>query len=277
MDVQILVDGKPVKQHWFDSKHWVEARKGKNYEIKIKNSTGHRVLAVVSVDGLDVLTGRAADSNSGGYIIDGYGSYTIKGFRISDDEVNLFEFSDKGQSYAAKSPTGEQSTANCGIIGVRFIEEKRKPIVTLRRNSLAPDNGDEPWNNPKRWPSPEPWRPRPNYPIMGDVPQTDWMEQERSATVREPVMKMMSLSFCDESPMRSAQTKGFDMGTKFSETKVADKVTKVEFERGTFLSEVSVYYASRSSLEEMGIKFEPEPKVSVPKAFKDSGYCQPPK
>lgn len=280
IEVQVLVGGKPVKQYWHENNWFVEARKGANYEVKIKNNTHKRILAVVSIDGLSVLDGKSATSDSSGYVMSGYSSYSIKGFRVSNEEVNLFEFSDKSQSYAVKSPTGESSSANCGIIAVRVFEEKEKPQTVFTKI-----------RQPHEWPYPHiPKRPRPVDPDM-PCPWTnpewslkmlakwedenggghegtmccDWMEQERGPQMR-------SLSF-GGSPLRS---KGFDMGTKFSEEKVADRVSETTFEKGYLLQDTSIYYASRASLEEMGIKFAPEPKVALPSGFKDK-YCQPPK
>lgn len=285
VEVQVLVGGKPVKQHYHEGNMFVEARHGANYEVKIKNNSWKRVLAIVSVDGLDVLSGRPATSESGGYIVDGFSSYSVKGFRVSDNEVNLFEFSAKSQSYAAKSPTGEKSTANCGIIAVRLFEEKEvefKPLMVE-------------WDRPVR-PRPEPWPSSP-YPfdepiwrlhdpvttcstvhdgspaidsLVGDSWST--MERERGAS---PLRATLSLNSQSRRVSVKSPSKGFDMGTKFSDQKKTDKVVEVSFERGEQLPDVTIYYASRAALEEFGIRFEPEPKVALPSGFKD-GYCRPP-
>ena len=58
--VDILVNDKPVRKFPFNDKLFVEARKGQEYSIRIKNNSWQRILAVASVDGLDVLTGKLA-------------------------------------------------------------------------------------------------------------------------------------------------------------------------------------------------------------------------
>ncbi len=287
VEVQVLVGGKPVKQYWHNLQWFVEARKGNQYEVKLKNNSYKRVLVIVSVDGLGVVDGKPATSDSPGYILDAYSSYSVKGFRVSNEEVNAFEFADKEKSYAVESPTGESSSANCGVIAVRVIEEKEKPMPiitwreprypvrlpfapTPRRAPRKPDpDMPDPWSNPE-------WGMKmlAKYEAQNENGDnvTDWMEQERS--IPQASFSIAELS-ATSSVLRSA--KGFDMGTKFSEEKVADRVTEVEFEKGALLQATSIYYASRESLEEMGIKFAPEPKVSLlPSGFKDK-YCQPPK
>lgn len=158
-------------------------------------------------------------------------------------EVNLFEFSTKDQSYAVKSPSGEKSAKNAGIIGVRFIEEKEKykPLIKYSYTKGPSFSDDYPWTS--------------------NLLTTYSVDSETQ----------------NSSSIRRLAANSFDMGTKFSNKTVEDKVTEVEFERGETVGEVSIYYASRKNLEKMGIQFTPQVKLEKPKAFKDSKYCKPPK
>ena len=54
-NVDILVNDKPIRKFPHDGKLFVEARDGQEYSIRIKNNSHSRILAITSVDGLDVL------------------------------------------------------------------------------------------------------------------------------------------------------------------------------------------------------------------------------
>jgi hypothetical protein len=66
----------------------------------------------------------------------------------------------------------------------------------------------------------------------------------------------------------------FDTGTGWGQ-KQEDKVTRVSFERGTLLTEMTMYYASDEALTEMGVDMNTKKKLGMPQAF--DGYCKPPK
>lgn len=256
-EVQIIVNGKPVRSYWHQNKWWVEARKGCSYEIKVKNLGPNRIEAVVSVDGLDVITGTPADDNSTGYVINGYRSYNIKGYRVSDNEVNKFVFAEKEASYAAVGEQGEKSTSNCGVIAVRVYEEKWSKVPEpYWSDNIKPNWPNYPWDK---------------TPIL-----------YRSLDIAAPSSVDTSHYVCDS--MSSDTSKehfgiacaSFDMGTKFSEEKIQDNVTRTTFERSGKMTESTFYYASREALISFGVPVEkPIPEIVFPQAFK--GFCKPPK
>src|ERR1035437_5059483 len=127
-DVDILVNGSRCKQYSHESRKYIEAKNGSEWCLKIKNNTNSRVLAICSVDGLNVLTGESAGPNDSGYIIDSYNSQKIKGFRVSDSSWALFKFGYKadGKTYAQSKNDGSEK--NCGVIGVRLYYEKLEPV-----------------------------------------------------------------------------------------------------------------------------------------------------
>jgi hypothetical protein len=128
-DLNILVNGNRCKQYQHQGKTFIEAKNGSEYVIEIKNNHYKRILAVGSVDGLNVLTGKTASDTDTGYIIGAYSSEKIKGFRFSDDEWAMFKFGYKfdGKTYAQSKEDGSEK--NCGVIGLRMFYEK-EPIVT---------------------------------------------------------------------------------------------------------------------------------------------------
>lgn len=124
--INILVNGNPCKKHFFQNKIFIEAKHGSEYAIEIKNNEWQRILAVCSVDGLDILNGKPATENGNGYVINGLSSVKLDGFRVSNEQVARFIFDYKGGSYAASKEDG--SERNVGVIGVRIFQEKVKPL-----------------------------------------------------------------------------------------------------------------------------------------------------
>jgi hypothetical protein len=124
-EVNVLVNGNRCKQFNHNGKLFIEAKKGSEYSIEIKNNTWQRILAVASVDGLDVLNGKTAREDANGYVINGYGTLKIDGFRVSNEKVAKFLFDYKGGSYAASKEDGSEK--NVGVVGVRIFQELVKP------------------------------------------------------------------------------------------------------------------------------------------------------
>jgi hypothetical protein len=124
--VQIDSDDGVLPTYHHGGYTYVEGRRGLRYSIRITNSTGERVEAVVTVDGRDVITGRQGNyRRQRGYVIEPYGSVSIDGFRTSWSGVAAFRFTDVEDSYASR--LGDDS--DVGVIGVAiFREEERHPV-----------------------------------------------------------------------------------------------------------------------------------------------------
>jgi hypothetical protein len=101
-------------------RNYVVGEAGHRYTIVVSNRTNFRLEVVVSVDGLDVLDGKAAAFHKRGYLIDPRGEIEIDGFRQSMDTVAAFRFGSVRGSYAGLK-TGD--TRNVGVIGVAVFNE----------------------------------------------------------------------------------------------------------------------------------------------------------
>ncbi len=136
-EVNVLVNGKPIREFYHEGKFYIEARQNTTYSIKLKNHGHKKIMAVLSVDGIDVLKGKNATEAESGYIINPYSTTEIKGYRIDDDNVATFKFDDGKTSYSTqveqkfnpekieKVKKGEIAPSkNNGVIGVRIWEEK---------------------------------------------------------------------------------------------------------------------------------------------------------
>lgn len=101
---------------------YLEARQGRKYEIRVRNTTGERVGFVLAVDGLNAIDGTLSRNASGEpmYVLDPYASSTIKGWRRNLDQVSRFVFVDERRSYAER--TG-QGNGDLGWIRVTAFHE----------------------------------------------------------------------------------------------------------------------------------------------------------
>lgn len=104
-----------------DGKNFIVGDAGRRYAIVVRNNTDSRLEVVLSVDGLDVLDGKAASFSKRGYLIDPRGELEVDGFRQSMDTVAAFRFGSVRGSYAAQK-TGD--SRNVGVIGVAIFNER---------------------------------------------------------------------------------------------------------------------------------------------------------
>jgi hypothetical protein len=123
--------GAVLNAHYSEGKYYVAGIPGHRYGVQMRNRTGARVLAVVSVDGVNVVSGATASPDQDGYVLDPYQFTEIDGWRKSMSEVADFNFTSLSRSYAAK--TGRPD--NVGVIGVAVFREKR--VVRERADKIA--------------------------------------------------------------------------------------------------------------------------------------------
>jgi hypothetical protein len=117
--------GSVLPLHTYRGEYWIAGTPGHRYSIQIASRQYGRVLAVTSVDGLNVLTGDSTRFDQRGYVYDPWQSYEITGWRKSSAEVAAFTFTALPNSYAAR--TGRP--ANVGVIGVALFRERPRPVA----------------------------------------------------------------------------------------------------------------------------------------------------
>jgi hypothetical protein len=125
-DVEVIdrASGESLGVHYFRGEYWVAGRPGAKYAVRVRNHSGGRVLAVMAVDGVNVLSGATAGFDQQGYIFSAGSAYEITGWRKSQWEVAAFTFTDAASSYAER--TGRP--ANVGVIGVALFRERAPPV-----------------------------------------------------------------------------------------------------------------------------------------------------
>jgi hypothetical protein len=118
---------------------WVAGTPGHRYAVRLTNTTGERVLVVLSVDGVNAVSGETAAPSQAGYVLGPWESAGIAGWRKSLDDIAQFVFTDLTDSYAAR--TGRP--ANVGVIGVAVFTE-REPIWRKRDEIARQDASPAP-------------------------------------------------------------------------------------------------------------------------------------
>ncbi|WP_430392334.1 hypothetical protein [Dyella sp. 20L07] len=144
----------------FEGRYYVAGQPGHRYQIQLHSQDSDRVLGVLSVDGVNVLTGDTADWSQTGYVLDAYAATDIRGWRKSLSEVADFVFADAARSYAAR--TGRPD--NVGVIGMAVFRAQPvpRPVISMTRQP-AGARADE-----MRVPSPPPAMMAP-APIAGTL------------------------------------------------------------------------------------------------------------
>ena len=133
-DVDILVDGAPQPRYAHDGRWYVEARKGREYAIRLRNPYAVRVAVALSVDGLNTIDARettAADARK--WVLGPYETVTISGWQTSQTEARRFEFTTEARSYG--QALGK--TANLGVISAVFFKERVPTIMPQTSNDSA--------------------------------------------------------------------------------------------------------------------------------------------
>ncbi|WP_255576400.1 hypothetical protein [Comamonas sp. Y33R10-2] len=122
-DVSIVerATGRVLPLYAFEGELWVAGRPGANYAVRVRSLEDRRIMAVVSVDGVNAVNGKTASSRAeNGYVLSAADSYDVTGWRKSNESVAAFYFSQSDMSYASR--TGRPK--DVGVIGVALYREK---------------------------------------------------------------------------------------------------------------------------------------------------------
>jgi hypothetical protein len=132
-------EGRVLPMYWHQGRRYVVGKPGNEYTIRVRNGAAGRILAVMSVDGVNVITGDTASMQQSGYVLAPYESADIAGWRKSMARTAAFYFTALPDSYAAR--TGRPD--NVGVIGVAVFRERARPIVLeeFRRKDAARAEG----------------------------------------------------------------------------------------------------------------------------------------
>jgi len=252
--VRVLVNSNRTKEYRHEDRTFIEAHKGSEYEIDIRNHSYGKVLAIPSVDGLCTIDGKPATDSSPGFIIQSCSSMKVKGYTHTNREVGAFKFAEKGCGYASGKGEGQ----NVGVIGVKFVGEKINP-------QFISSNWTTNISIPAQWPS-----------TCG----TSGCMMPNSITNETPIRGSVTCSNSvdfDSVALDSFELKAspdFNVETTWG-SKKQQKTKEKDFERGEAVGLIEIFYSDRQSLLNAGVIVPQSDSVSFPKAF--SSYATPPK
>jgi hypothetical protein len=116
-------------------RYYVEAREGCRYSVALTNRSGERVGVVLTVDGLNAITGGREAGRGRMYVLDPWQRTAVQGWRTSLQEVRQFTFVDERASYAARSGKANEKM---GWIEIAAYRERRAFVRSLPRRELPP-------------------------------------------------------------------------------------------------------------------------------------------
>ena len=125
VDVAVIsrATGQRIPVYAHQGRLYVPGTPGERYAVYVANRTGQRVMAVVSVDGINVVTGETASADQNGYVLAPGQWFEINGWRKNMNEVASFYFTRLPDSYAART----DRPGHVGVIGVAAFREWQRP------------------------------------------------------------------------------------------------------------------------------------------------------
>jgi hypothetical protein len=125
--VTVEVDGRTTPLYRAsDGRRWyLEARPGARYAVVLENRTPERLGAVLTVDGLNAISGQRDTGRGRMYVLGPWEETTVRGWRSSLADVRQFTFVDERASYAARSG---KANGRMGWIEVTVYREERKVV-----------------------------------------------------------------------------------------------------------------------------------------------------
>jgi hypothetical protein len=130
MRIEIVPTGNspaPIHAHT-NGQSYAETPSSGAYSIKLYNDSAKNTEMVLSVDGINTLTGEDASATQRGWVVPAHGSVTVPGWFRSHSEVAAFTFTGTGTggSYAEKTGRGAEDS---GTIAVAVFEELVVPSM----------------------------------------------------------------------------------------------------------------------------------------------------
>ena len=242
----VEIDGRPASLYPApdgSGRYYVEARRGCRYAVTVANRTSERLGVVVTVDGLNAISGERDKGRGRMYVLDPWQRTTVQGWRTSLREVRQFTFVDEQASYAARSGKANEKM---GWIEIA-VHRERRPFVQASPRFQAP-------------PRPEP------VDAEGDEARGRNEAAEKSARDAAPAASGPA-----------AQARAYP-GTGWGE-RAEDPVVLVSFDPETEpVERVTVRYEYRPALVALGVlprRVPPRDRLWE-REHAENGFAQPP-
>lgn len=256
--LNIIVNNRKIDQYNHNKKVYVEGRKGSPYTIQFYNDSAYKRLVVLSVDGLNVLSG---DKNwKKGYIVEAWGTINVPGWTKDKNNVACFIFSSVDGSYNQHNTEG--SAENVGVIGAMIYDQK--PIYSY--NNYIPLVGSSDWG---AWSSKSGIRRYGSTTLGGVQNKAGHSGIACSFTSTNSAVKPLSAPDSEASQ---------ELGTKWGKNE-AFQISETYFNANDHWTKIeTIYYDTKQGLQRRGIELKPKKPVNyTPNPFPSSGFCPPPK
>jgi hypothetical protein len=122
-------ENRVLPLYFHEGRYYVIGKPGNEYELTIRNQQHAELMTVVSIDGVNAVSGETANWSQTGYVFGPDANFSIKGWRKSLQRVARFYFTELDNSYAARSGRPD----NVGVIGVAVFRKKAAPVIGLSR------------------------------------------------------------------------------------------------------------------------------------------------
>lgn len=283
----IVVHGKSLREYHHQNRIWIMGKNNSSYKLLFRNHKTVPVLAVISIDGLDVIEGKEADYHeSTGYVVGPMETLEIPGWRLDNEEVAKFVFGRKDDGYASQSGSPE----NSGVVGVAVFDEKSPfnwfKCLGSTSTKVEEDGSVKPWVG--RGDVKITWTTDcTGYPADYCIYLSNDDKEVHGGDVRSCYYHSVPIPNAGEVIARDGITVNHiecdfnpvqDMGTQFGK-RHDHRVDEISFSREDEPFRVAqIHYASKRALFQMGV-IRPETKASIARAFPaNSGKgCTPPK
>lgn len=140
-ELQVLVDGRPLSEYRSRGRTYVEALRGAEYEVRLRNYSPDRVAVALSVDGLNTIDASQTSAwNASKWVIEPYQTITISGWQMSSERARRFYFTTERDSYATKL----RQRGDFGMISAVFFRERNRPVPFVRPSEESSSAGAQP-------------------------------------------------------------------------------------------------------------------------------------
>jgi hypothetical protein len=224
----------PVYRH--DGRYYIAGEPGHLYQISLRNRFGADVMAVLSVDAVNAISGDTADWSQTGYVLDPYADTDVLGWRKSTSQVADFVFADFAQSYAVR--TGRPD--NVGVIGVAVFRRQHAYVQQPMMPAPVADAASRDAYTPRSAPA---------------------------APAEESMAAPQAQASMNEASMAKARTDG-PLGTGHGQREESS-ITYVDFERASSTPDevITLYYDTWEHLLARGVV--PPRRPAAPQPFPD--------